>query len=111
MQLTKECLFPAIITLKECLDMLEVMLENMTIKEDILSDEKYLNLFTVEAVNKLVLSGIPFREAYKIVSKQVEKNEFAYNSKTINHTHEGSIGNLQNDKITAEFIQKKKQLV
>ena len=111
MQLTKECLFPAIITLKECLDMLEVMLENMTIKKDILSDEKYLNLFTVEAVNELVLSGIPFREAYKIVSKQVEENQFLYNSKTIHHTHEGSIGNLQNDKITAEFIQKKKQLV
>ena len=111
MQLTKECLFPAIITLKECLDMLEVMLENMTIKKDILSDEKYLNLFTVEAVNELVLSGIPFREAYKIVSKQVEENQFLYNSKTIHHTHEGSIGNLQNDKIIAEFIQKKKQLV
>jgi argininosuccinate lyase len=111
MQLTKECLFPAIMTLKQCLDMLEVMLENSIIKKDILSDEKYLNLFTVEAVNELVLSGIPFREAYKIVSKQVEENQFAYNSKTIHHTHEGSIGNLQNDKITAEFIQKKKQLV
>lgn len=111
MQLTKECLFPAIMTLKECLDILEVMLENSIIKKDILSDEKYLNLFTVEAVNELVLSGIPFREAYKMVSKQVEENQFAYNSKTIHHTHEGSIGNLQNDKITAEFIQKKKQLV
>jgi argininosuccinate lyase len=59
----------------------------------------------------LVLSGIPFREAYKIVSKQVEENQFVYNSKTINHTHEGSIGNLQNDKIREEFIQKRKQLV
>lgn len=111
MQLTKECLFPAIITLKECLDMFEVMLENIHIKKDILSDEKYLNLFTVEAVNELVLSGIPFREAYKIVSNQVEGNQFAYNNKTLNHTHEGSIGNLQNDKIKEEFIQKRKQLV
>lgn len=111
MQLTKECLFPAIITLKECLDMLQVMLENISVKQNILSDEKYLNLFTVEAVNELVLSGIPFREAYKIVSKQVEENKFAYNSKTLSHTHEGSIGNLQNDKIKAEFIQKRKQLI
>lgn len=111
MQLTKECLFPAIIALKDCLDILEVMLKNISIKENILSDEKYLNLFTVEAVNELVLSGIPFREAYKIVSKQVEENQFAYNNKTINHTHEGSIGNLQNDKIKEEFIQKRKQMV
>ncbi|GAA4761553.1 MULTISPECIES: argininosuccinate lyase [Flavobacterium] len=111
MQLTKECLFPAIITLKECLDMLQVMLENITVKQNILSDEKYLNLFTVEVVNELVLSGIPFREAYKIVSKQVEENQFEYNSKTFNHTHEGSIGNLQNDKIKEEFIQKRKQII
>ena len=111
MQLTKECLFPAIIALKDCLDILEVMLKNIRIKENILSDEKYLNLFTVEAVNELVLSGIPFREAYKIVSKQVEENKFVYNSKAINHTHEGSIGNLQNDKIKEEFIQKRKQMV
>lgn len=111
MQLTKECLFPAIISLKECLDMLQVMLENISVKQDILSNEKYLNLFTVEAVNELVLSGIPFREAYKIVSKQVEENQFVYNNKSINHTHEGSIGNLQNDKIKAEFIKKRKQII
>lgn len=111
MQLTKECLFPAIITLKECLDMLQVMLENISVKQNILSDEKYLNLFTVEAVNELVLSGIPFREAYKIVSKQVEENEFNYNSKGIAHTHEGSIGNLQNNKIREEFIRKRKRMV
>lgn len=111
MQLTKECLFPAIVVLKDCLDMFEVMLENIIINENILSDEKYLNLFTVEAVNELVLSGVPFREAYIIISKQVEENEFSYDRKTVNHTHEGSIGNLQNDKIKQEFIQKRKQLV
>lgn len=111
MQLTKECLFPAIVVLKDCLDMFEVMLENIIIKENILSDEKYLNLFTVEAVNELVLSGVSFREAYKIISKQVEENKFSYTGKTVNHSHEGSIGNLQNDKIKEEFIQKRKQLV
>ncbi len=111
MQLTKECLFPAINSLKECLDMFVVMLANITIKQDILSDEKYMNLFTVEAVNELVLSGIPFREAYIIISKQVENNQFAYNCKMVNHTHEGSCGNLQNHKIKQEFIQKRKLLV
>lgn len=110
MQLTKECLFPAIITLKECLDILQVMLENIMIKKDILSDEKYLNLFTVEAVNQLVLEGTPFREAYKIVSKQVEENMFNYSCKNLNHTHEGSIGNLQNDKIKEEFAIKLRRL-
>ncbi|MFK7033110.1 argininosuccinate lyase [Flavobacterium oreochromis] len=111
MQLTKECLFPAIINLKECLDMLQLMLENMSIKKDILSDEKYLNLFTVEAVNELVLSGIPFREAYKIVSKQVEENVFIHNRKILKHTHEGSIGNLQNDMIKKEFIRNRKKII
>ncbi|MDI9309262.1 MAG: argininosuccinate lyase [Limnohabitans sp.] len=108
MQLTKECLFPAIITLKACLDMLQIMLENIIVKKDILSDEKYLNLFTVEAVNQLVLKGVPFREAYKMVSKQVEENNFMYVNKSLNHSHEGSIGNLNNDKIKIEFLKKLK---
>ncbi|MCL9809936.1 argininosuccinate lyase [Flavobacterium luminosum] len=111
MQLTKECLFPGIITLKECLDMLQVMLENIEVKKDILSDEKYLNLFTVEAVNQLALSGIPFRDAYKLVSKQVEEKLFEYNNQELNHVHEGSLGNLCNDYIREEFNNKKKKLV
>lgn len=111
MQLTKECLFPAIITLKECLDMLQLMLENINIKQNILSDDKYTNLFTVEAVNQLVLDGIPFREAYKIVSSQVEQNQFTYNHTTINHSHEGSIGNLENEKIKEEFLRKRKKII
>lgn len=111
MQLTKECLFPGIITLKECLDMLQLMLENINVKRDILSEEKYLNLFTVEAVNQLVLSGIPFRDAYKLVSKQVEEKQFQYNNTVLNHVHEGSLGNLCNDSIKEEFNNKKKKLV
>lgn len=111
MQLTKECLFPAIITLKECLDMLQLMLENINIKQNILADNKYTNLFTVEAVNQLVLDGIPFREAYKIVSSQVEQNQFTYNHTTINHSHEGSIGNLENEKIKEEFLRKRKKII
>jgi argininosuccinate lyase len=109
MQLTKECLFPAINTLKECLDMIEVMLDNIEVKQNILSNEKYLNLFTVEAVNKLVLSGIPFREAYSIISKQVEEKKFSFTTQELKHSHEGSIGNLCNDKIKEAFIEKRIQ--
>lgn len=107
MQLTKECLFPAINTLKECLEMMEVMLANIEVKQNILSNEKYLNLFTVEAVNKLVLSGVPFREAYSIISKQVEENKFSFTTQELKHTHEGSLGNLCNDKIKEAFIEKR----
>lgn len=103
MQLTKECLFPAIISLKNCLDMLLLMLENIIIKKDILQDEKYLNLFTVEEVNKLVLQGIPFRDAYLEISKRVKNNTFETNVLELNHTHEGSMGNLCNTEIAELF--------
>lgn len=103
MQLTKECLFPAIITLKSCLEMLLLMLENIIIKKDILQDEKYINLFTVEEVNKLVLEGIPFRDAYKEIAQKVKNNKFTSNVLELNHTHEGSIGNLCNTEIAELF--------
>jgi argininosuccinate lyase len=109
MQLTKECLFPAIISLKKCLDMLLLMLENIAIKKDILQDEKYLNLFTVEEVNKLVFAGIPFRDAYLEISKRVKNNTFETNVLEVNHTHEGSLGNLCNDKIAELFKAKLKR--
>ncbi|SFA96974.1 argininosuccinate lyase [Flavobacterium swingsii] len=109
MQLTKECLFPAIISLKNCLDILLVMLDNIVVKKDILKDEKYLNLFTVEEVNKLVLAGMPFRDAYMEISKRVKNNTFESNVLEVNHTHEGSIGNLCNDKILELFTDKIKR--
>jgi argininosuccinate lyase len=105
MQLTKECLFPAIIELSNCLEMLVLMLENSIIKTDIISDKKYQNIFTVEVVNNLVLSGTPFRDAYKEVAMQVENNTFKSET-TVNHLHEGSIGNLCNDKIKELFYEK-----
>lgn len=107
MQLTKECLFPAILSLKDCLEMLLVMLENINVHKDILKDEKYRNLFTVEAVNALVLKGIPFREAYQIIALQVENGTFSYEASSLKHTHQGSIGNLCNEEIAAEFSLKK----
>ena len=80
------------------------MISNITINENILDDEKYRYLFSVEAVNELVNKGVPFREAYKIVGEQIERGEFRYDySKGLNHTHEGSIGNLKNDAIVDEM--------
>ncbi|MFN8335945.1 MAG: argininosuccinate lyase [Cyclobacteriaceae bacterium] len=98
MQLLKEKLFPAIQDLKDCLNMMHLMLSNIRVKENILSDDKYKFLFSVEEVNKLVLSGMPFRDAYKKVGMDIEQGN--YNpAKAVNHTHEGSIGNLNNDQI------------
>jgi argininosuccinate lyase len=104
LQLTKEILFPAIEELKACLQMTKLMLSNVIIKEDILSDEKYKYLFSVEAVNRLVHTGTPFREAYRQVGGQIEKGEFTFDYKQpLHHTHEGSIGNLSNDRIVEEM--------
>lgn len=94
MQLLKELLFPAIQTLKDCLKMMQLMLANVEIKVDILKDEQYKFLFSVEEVNKLVLTGMPFRDAYKKVGLDIEKGNYNPSSEVI-HTHEGSIGNLQ----------------
>jgi argininosuccinate lyase len=98
LQLLKEHLFPAFQTLKDCLSMASLMLSNISVKENILSDEKYRYAFSVEEVNKLVLQGTPFRDAYKQVGMAIEEGKFAYTT-DLKHVHEGSIGNLGNDKI------------
>lgn len=105
MQLTKECLFPAINELENCLNMMVLMLENCIIKKDLLADEKYNNLFTVEKVNKLVLAGMPFRDAYREVAGQIENKAFEA-EKTLQHIHEGSLGNLCNETIKDVFYKK-----
>ncbi len=110
MQLTKECLFPAIFELKNCLEMAVLMLRNIIIKKDILKDAKYANLFTVETVNQLVLAGMPFRDAYKKVGLEVEKGNYKAPSE-LSHTHEGSMGNLYNEAIEKEFLEKMKEFV
>lgn len=99
LQLLKEHLFPAFQTLKDCIQMAMLMLDNIHVKENILADEKYKYAFSVEEVNKLVLSGVPFRDAYKQIGMDIEEGKFTY-STALNHVHEGSIGNLCNDKIT-----------
>ncbi len=100
LQLTKEILFPAIEELKACLQLAGIMLSNIQVKDDILKDEKYKYLFSVEAVNELVNQGISFREAYQQIGNQIEKDEFEFDyNKGLHHTHEGSIGNLMNEEI------------
>ena len=98
LQLLKEHLFPAFKTLQDCLSMAQLMFESIQVKETILLDEKYKYAFSVEEVNKLVLQGVPFRDAYKQVGMAIENGNFNY-STSLNHTHEGSMGNLCNDKI------------
>lgn len=98
LQLLKENLFPAITSLNECLEMCTFMLQNITVKDHILDDKKYDYLFSVDVVNELALSGIPFREAYKQVGETIDNGTFAPN-KTLTHTHEGSMGNLCNPQI------------
>jgi argininosuccinate lyase len=100
LQLTKEILFPAIEELSTCLQLAQLMLSNIQVKENILQDEKYKFLFTVEEVNRLVNEGLAFREAYKQVGEQVEAGAFSFDlSQKLRHTHEGSIGNLCNKEI------------
>jgi len=98
LQLLKEHLFPAFKTLNDCIEMTGLMVSNIEIKKDILADEKYKYLFSVEEVNKLVTGGMPFRDAYKKVGLDIEAGNFKY-STTIAHTHEGSIGNLCTEEI------------
>ena len=104
LQLLKEHLFPAFSTLKNCIEMAGLMISNMEVKENILADEKYKYLFTVDAVNELVMQGTPFRDAYKIIGQQVEENTFE--RPVSNHpgkAHEGSINNLCNTEINEQM--------
>jgi argininosuccinate lyase len=102
LQLLKEHLFPAFKTLKDCIEMAGLMFSNIDIKKDILYDEKYKYLFSVEEVNKLVNAGMPFRDAYKKVGLEIEAGNFKYEP-SVHHTHEGSIGNLCTEEIKRQM--------
>ena len=104
LQLLKELLFPALHNLRDCIQMAHLMLTNVSVKENILADEKYKYLFSVEEVNKLVLSGVPFRDAYKKVGLDIEQGTYSP-SVTVQHTHEGSIGNLSLEDISRSMDQ------
>jgi argininosuccinate lyase len=105
LQLLKEHLFPAFLTIRECIEMAGLMLSSVEIKKNILADDKYKYLFTVEEVNKLVTEGTPFRDAYKIVGQKVEDGSFVAPSLDgiARTSHEGSIGNLCNHEIKKQF--------
>lgn len=104
LQLTKEILFPAIEELKACIQMVILMLSNISIKDNILDDEKYRYLFSVEAVNELVNKGVSFRDAYRQVGNDIDNGAFHFDyKKQLHHTHEGSIGNLCNKGIEEQM--------
>ena len=102
LQLVKEVFIPAFEELLDCLHITTFIIKEMVVNKDILSDEKYLSIFSVEEVNRLVLEGVPFRDAYKQVGLAIERGDFNP-SLEVHHTHEGSIGNLCNDRITLLF--------
>ena len=98
MQVMKEVFLPAFEELEACLDIASYAMENIRVNHNILDDKKYDYLFSVEEVNKLTLAGLPFRDAYKETGRQIAEGEFKP-SRTVEHTHEGSIGNLCLDEI------------
>jgi argininosuccinate lyase len=105
LQLTKEILFPAIEEIRSCLQLLQLMLSSVAVKDNILDDPKYRYLFSVEAVNSRVNEGISFRDAYRQVGEEIEAGTFSYPHTQLHHTHEGSIGNLCNDAIKESFYE------
>lgn len=98
LQIIKEVFLPAFQELRDCLQMSAYIVREMTVNEDILSDPRYDLIFSVEEVNRLATEGMPFRDAYKTVGLNIEAGQFTPN-KNIQHTHEGSIGNLCNQEI------------
>ena len=104
LQIIKECFLPAFDELKDCLRMCAYIINKVEVKRDILDNPMYDAIFSVEEVNRLAAVGMPFRDAYKKVGLDIEAGNFTPN-KEIHHTHEGSIGNLCNDRITALMDQ------
>ena len=102
LQLLKDIMFPATTELIECLDMAEFMLAHIRVNDSIVDDPRYDYLFTVEEVNRLVLEGMPFRDAYRKVGLEVRDGSYRPN-RSVDHTHAGSIGNLSTEQIADKF--------
>ena len=102
LQMVKGLIIPAIQEIKSCLEMMTFTLKDVKVNANILNDPKYDYLFSVDTLNHLVLSGMPFREAYKRIGLDIEAGNFKP-QKQLNHTHEGSLGNLCLDKIKAKM--------
>ena len=103
LQLLKDITIPAIEQLNECVRMCTFMLQHVRVNENILDDKRYDYLFTVESVNRLVMNGMPFRDAYKRVGQEVQEGTYQP-MRTVFHTHEGSIGNLCTEHIRAKMV-------
>lgn len=108
LQIVKEIFLPTFGDVANCIEIAALAIGNIKVNRDILNDKKYDYLFSVEEVNKLVLEGIPFREAYRQIGENIESGAFNPEKK-VQHTHEGSIGNLCLDKIAAHYESVKKQ--
>lgn len=102
LQLMKDIMFPATTELIECLDMADFMLSHINVRDHILDDSRYDYIFTVEDVNRLVVAGVPFRDAYRQVGMAVQNKTYKP-TREVSHTHTGSIGNLANDRIAAKM--------
>jgi argininosuccinate lyase len=111
LQLTKEILFPAIDSLKECLEILIYTLPNIEVKDNILDDEKYKYIFSVEKINEEVKNGKSFRDAYIQIGKEIENGVFEYDYKELHHSHQGSLGNLCLDEIEYQFNKVRDKLL
>jgi argininosuccinate lyase len=99
-QIIKEIIFPALDEFSECLEIANFMVKHLKIKSDILQDPKFDLIFSVENVNKKVTEGIPFRDAYREVGNEIENGSYKP-LRTVDHTLEGSIGNLCTEEIKA----------
>ena len=104
LQLLKEIIFPAFADLRDAIDIAAFMMDKLIINQQILEDSRYNYLFSVDVLNQLVLQGTPFRDAYKIIGKEINEGKFNPEIK-VTHTHEGSIGNLCNDQISEKMKQ------
>ena len=93
LQLVKEIIVPAIQDMKACIEILTFSLKEMQVNKGILEDPKYDYLFSVDTLNELVQSGLPFRDAYKKMGQEIQEGTFTP-KRDIHHTHEGSLGNL-----------------
>lgn len=109
LQLMKDILFPALTEMLNCLKMADFMLAHIQVNSNILEAPKYDYLFTVEDVNRLALSGVPFREAYKTIGMQVQNGEY-HPTRSVAHTHLGSIGNLANGLIRRKMVEAAAQI-
>ncbi|HKK67901.1 MAG TPA: argininosuccinate lyase, partial [Bacteroidales bacterium] len=103
MQVIKEIFIPAFDELLSCLELMTLAVKNMEVTRNIMDNQLYKYAFSVEEVNRRVLQGVPFRDAYKQVGLEIENGNFAPDTSSVEHTHEGSIGNLCTDEIKAKM--------